>query len=356
MTEWQANIPARSGKKGIRLLDSAHRITSPARRVSCEECARLAFAPNEFPDPTPTAVLTSSVRHVPCPRRFATDVASVVAGSIVHAVEPRPFLGHENAITSATCSRNGELLATGSVDSTVRVWELATGKQLARLDVGARVSHVEFVDEAKLIVVSDDLATKVYYQVGSKKRERGAASRIQLWHWQTNEAISITVPPPSLSVTQCIVSSTGKSIVLRGFVDGSLGSAELACMTGVSGEIIRRRGFQADTHGWTFREGDIAAIASPPMCAFVQEGDSGDSLVNVESNRREDRLVFTSFGTGKTIFEAGTGGRVAELKVSPGFVAATTVDPASQQSVVRVWSGRGTPTVIAATPVAKVNK
>ena len=40
------------------------------------------------------------------------------------------FIGHTDAITAVDYSTNGKLLASGSSDKTVRLWDVTTGKHL----------------------------------------------------------------------------------------------------------------------------------------------------------------------------------------------------------------------------------
>jgi WD40 repeat protein len=39
-------------------------------------------------------------------------------------------VGHIDAVTSVAFNRDGHMLASGSNDQTVRLWDVATGKQL----------------------------------------------------------------------------------------------------------------------------------------------------------------------------------------------------------------------------------
>ena len=47
------------------------------------------------------------------------------------------FRGHRDWVTSATVSPDGRSVVTASFDSTLRVWDMATGDQLATFNLGA---------------------------------------------------------------------------------------------------------------------------------------------------------------------------------------------------------------------------
>ena len=52
------------------------------------------------------------------------------------ALEPASSGGHLSAINAVAVSSDGKLIATAGTDQTIRVWELATGKEIATLVVG----------------------------------------------------------------------------------------------------------------------------------------------------------------------------------------------------------------------------
>jgi WD40 repeat protein len=46
--------------------------------------------------------------------------------------EVRRFTGHEDAVLSVAVTPDGQYVVSGSSDKTVRLWELATGKEVRR--------------------------------------------------------------------------------------------------------------------------------------------------------------------------------------------------------------------------------
>ncbi|MGK3962942.1 pentapeptide repeat-containing protein [Sorangium sp. So ce118] len=72
--------------------------------------------------------------------------------------------GHEAPITAVAFSPGGERVATASSDRTARLWETATGRQLARINAHSdRVNDIAFSrDGERLVTASSDTAVRVW--------------------------------------------------------------------------------------------------------------------------------------------------------------------------------------------------
>jgi WD40 repeat protein len=104
---------------------------------------------------------------------FSPDgqVASGSADFSIQTFDPitgssgKPCLGHEEAIKSVVFSPDGKRLASGSLDSTVRVWDVETGKQLGLPLQGhtGGVCSVAFSPDGKWIVSgSSDCTIRIW--------------------------------------------------------------------------------------------------------------------------------------------------------------------------------------------------
>jgi WD40 repeat protein len=99
------------------------------------------------------------------------DLADLVAGKT-----PRVLGGHSSAIHSLALSPNGKLLASGSADETVRVWDVATGAELRVLSgYKGEVRAVAFTPDGDRIVMGVADGQVRVWNLGSDKVERALA-------------------------------------------------------------------------------------------------------------------------------------------------------------------------------------
>src|SRR4051812_18099697 len=66
-------------------------------------------------------------------RRCVLALAVLASGAAVLAEGPAEFKGHTGLVYSVAFSPDGKVLATGSFDNTVKLWDFATGKELHTL-------------------------------------------------------------------------------------------------------------------------------------------------------------------------------------------------------------------------------
>jgi hypothetical protein len=82
----------------------------------------------------------------------------------------RSLTGHNSSISSVTFSRDGKVLATGSMDDTVRLWDVATRTPIGRPLTGHNgdVDSVVFSPDGKILATSSDDKTVRLWDVATR--------------------------------------------------------------------------------------------------------------------------------------------------------------------------------------------
>ena len=89
------------------------------------------------------------------------------------ALKEQLVLGHDGAVYSAAFSADGTRIITASGDKTARVWDAATGKELARLGHDDTVWSAAFsADGARIVTASDDNTARVWDAATGKELAR----------------------------------------------------------------------------------------------------------------------------------------------------------------------------------------
>lgn len=70
-------------------------------------------------------------------------------------VERATLTGHIDVVRSVAFSRDGKILASGSYDGTAKLWDTATGRELANLRGGGPVHRVAFAPDGRMLAASD---------------------------------------------------------------------------------------------------------------------------------------------------------------------------------------------------------
>jgi len=107
------------------------------------------------------------------------------------------FTGHGYAVTSVGFSKTGSTAVSGSNDWTARVWDVASGRELARLDEGMHVQAVDLAPDGRtLMAASFGEATLWDIASGKRLRElRGNAEPLEHVEFSDDDNFVLTGGP-----------------------------------------------------------------------------------------------------------------------------------------------------------------
>ncbi|HEV3262329.1 MAG TPA: hypothetical protein VG013_36090 [Gemmataceae bacterium] len=108
----------------------------------------------------------------PNDRTLATVGAGVRLWDVATGEELRRLQGHKGRVFCVAYAPDGKTLATGSEDTTVRLWEAATGKALGSFRAGDWVSSVAFSPDGKVLASGSSQSVRLWDVANRKELRR----------------------------------------------------------------------------------------------------------------------------------------------------------------------------------------
>lgn len=128
------------------------------------------------------------------------------------SASPEILRGHTNAISAIDVSQDGRLIATGSIDRTVRVWDVQTGKTVWTLDGHkSEVYAVAFSPDNQLLASSGYNGRVIIWSVKSGKPLRS----LEVKQW----SVAIAFSPDG---RQLAIGSQDRNIVVHDVQSGKI--------------------------------------------------------------------------------------------------------------------------------------
>ena len=260
---------------------------------------------------------------------FPSSEAAQVLLNNNFAARPVAFMTHDGEVTSVAFSPNGKFVVSGGWDNTTRVWETATGKEVARIshNGNGRVNLVAFSSDGKYVVSGSDDNTARVWETATGK-----------------EVARITHDSPVYSVAF----SPDGNYVVSGSVDGlacvweALSGREVTCMTHngtVNSVAFSPDGNYIVTGSWD----DTARVWEVATGKEVARMTHSSDVFSVALNPNGDYVVSGSVDGTARVWEAFTGKEVARMTHN-SWVDSVAFSPngnyvvtGSQDHTARVW-------------------
>jgi WD40 repeat protein len=300
-------------------------------------------------------------------------VTSTLQKTLNYRNERNRLEGHQNSVRSISFSPDGKTLASGSADKTIKLWELATGKEIKTLSGHqGGVNSVSFSPDGKTLAsASGDKTIKLWELATGKEiktlsghqeyvnsvsfspdgKTLASASRdntIKLWELATGKEIQ-TLSGHQNSVNSVSFSPDGKTLA-----SGSIDKIKLWDLA-TGKEIKTFSGNQIFVKSVSFSpDGKTLASASGDKTIKLWEVGTGKKIKTLSGHQEgvnsvsfsPDGKTLASASEDKTIklWELATGIEIQTLSVHQGYVRSVSFSPdgktlasASMDKTIKLW-------------------
>ncbi len=329
--------------------------TEAQRTVDLAPGQRVRVPFNLVPVDKPTTILMDSVIAVlwatfsPDGRLLATgsEDNSIVLWDLVAGRPVRNFAGHLQAVQSIAFSPNGEFLLTASVDTTAALWNVASGRLIRRFKGHtAAVNSAVFSPDGKRVVTGSTDKTAILWDAAT-------GAQIRTFAGHTDEVVAVGISPDGRTVA---TGSTDKHAILWNADSGerlfSLRTQDT--VSGIvfspDGKILAASNFANNVNEWEVATGkalgatrrvnlDLNAIAfTPDGSRFFSAGK--DATAKMWSTASRELLrEFSGHGSDLQSVALSPDGRI--LLTSSRDGTARLFDVATGVELVSLASSRG---------------
>jgi len=224
--------------------------------------------------------------------------------------------GHSNTVMCAAFSPDGRILATGSHDQTVRLWDVNDRQALATLTNGFPVGSLAFSPDGRTLIIG---GSSWYFLEGD--RDRGG---LQFWDVPSLQATG-TIEGNASNIVEIALSASG-SLLATGSKSGAV-----SLWDAQTRRLLHR--FENQFKARTGASG-VISLAFSPTEPLLAASDWGGSIVLFNTTTREVlnpplkahtwRVMSLAFSPdGRTLASAGEGGGLKLWNVAARQVALT---------------------------------
>jgi WD40 repeat protein len=102
--------------------------------------------------------------------KAVADGNTVKLVDVASGKEIRAYKGHTDAVSALAFSPDGKRLASGGKDNTINLWDMPTGKLLAKIRTGAAITSLTYSPDAKTLTSREADNSKKVYDAATGKR------------------------------------------------------------------------------------------------------------------------------------------------------------------------------------------